>query len=167
MWGKNKTMKKEENRGMFSNLQHFRGKKACWSFGMGRRQIHKQEFKMRSTYITKKKRQLVQVKWKWCDGFSRDNLKHEFYTTHNLREEASLPPPIIYFVPLCKDYIQMSLFPQDSQMGVPKLGLLLSQNFGRSYLSQIKSIFGNGRAIFYSPQKKFPVVYNTTQLKFI
>jgi len=32
------------------------------------------------------------------------------------------------------------IFPQDSQMGVPKLGLLLSQNFGHSYLSQIKSI---------------------------
>jgi hypothetical protein len=31
-------------------------------------------------------------------------------------------------------------FPWDSQVGVPKLGLLLSQNFGCSYLSQIKFI---------------------------
>jgi len=31
-------------------------------------------------------------------------------------------------------------FPQDSQVGVPKLGLLLSQNFGRSYLFQIKFV---------------------------
>ncbi len=32
-------------------------------------------------------------------------------------------------------------FPQISQMEVPKLGLLLSQNFGRSYLFQISLFF--------------------------
>jgi hypothetical protein len=32
-------------------------------------------------------------------------------------------------------------FPQDSQEGVPKLGLLLSQNFGHSYIFQIKVFF--------------------------
>ncbi len=43
-------------------------------------------------------------------------------------------------------------FPHDSQMGVPKLKLLLSQNFGHSYLFQI-NFFGNAKEIFYSPQK--------------
>jgi len=33
------------------------------------------------------------------------------------------------------------IFFRDSQVGVPKLGVLLSQNFGRSYLSQIKFFF--------------------------
>jgi hypothetical protein len=46
---------------------------------------------MKSTYTTKKKRWLVQVEWKWCDGLSRDNLKHKFYMAHNLWEEAPLP----------------------------------------------------------------------------
>jgi hypothetical protein len=35
--------------------------------------------------------QLVQVEWKWCDGFSGDNLKHKFYTACNLWEEATFP----------------------------------------------------------------------------
>jgi hypothetical protein len=51
----------------------------------------------------------------------------------------------------------MSFFFWDSQMGVPKLGLLLSQNFGCLYLSQIKSFFENVRKIFYSFQKIFPI----------
>jgi hypothetical protein len=50
----------------------------------------------------------VQMKWKWCGGFSRDNLNHKFYTTCNLWEEAPLPS--LYSVPLHRDYIQMSLF---------------------------------------------------------
>jgi len=51
----------------------------------------------------------------------------------------------------------MSFFFQDSQMGVPKLVLLLSQNFGCSYLYQIKYFFENVRKIFYSFQKIFPI----------
>jgi hypothetical protein len=31
----------------------------------------------------------MQVEWKWCDNFNRDNLKHKHYTTHNLKEEAT------------------------------------------------------------------------------
>jgi hypothetical protein len=38
-----------------------------------------------------KKRQLMQVEWKWCNGFNRDNLKHKLYTACNLWEETSLP----------------------------------------------------------------------------
>jgi hypothetical protein len=55
---------------------------------MGLRQTHKQEFKTISTYITKKRGQLVQVEWKWCVGFSRDNLKHKLHTTRNFWDEA-------------------------------------------------------------------------------
>jgi hypothetical protein len=54
-------------------------------------QIHKQEFKMKSTYTTKEKMQFVQVEHKWCDRLNRDNFKHKFYTTCNLWEEAQLP----------------------------------------------------------------------------
>jgi len=46
---------------------------------------------MKSTYTIKKKRWLVQIKWKWCDGFNKDNLKHKLYTTRTLGEEAPLP----------------------------------------------------------------------------
>jgi hypothetical protein len=34
---------------------------ACWSFKMGLRQIHKREFKMKSTFTTKKRRWLLQI----------------------------------------------------------------------------------------------------------
>jgi len=33
----------------------------------------------------------MQVEWKWCDRFSKENFKHKFYTTHNLWEEVPLP----------------------------------------------------------------------------
>jgi len=46
---------------------------------------------MKSTYTTKDKRRLMQIEWKWCDEFSKDNLKHKLYMPHNLWEEAPLP----------------------------------------------------------------------------
>jgi len=33
----------------------------------------------------------MQVEWKWCDEFNKDNLKHKLYTAHNLWEEAPFP----------------------------------------------------------------------------
>ncbi len=45
------------------------------------------------------------------------------------------------------------IFSQDSQVGVPKLGLLLSQNFGRSYISSNQVYFESARAISYSSWK--------------
>ncbi len=53
----------------------------------------------------------MQIKWKWCGGFNTDNLKHEIYMARNLWEEDT-PLPIVYYVPLHADYIQMSLFPK-------------------------------------------------------
>jgi hypothetical protein len=75
---------------------------------MGIRRIHKREFKMKSTYTTKKRKRLVQIEWKCCDGFSKDNLKHKLYMAHKQRN--IIPLPIIYSVPFHGDYIQMSLF---------------------------------------------------------
>jgi hypothetical protein len=49
------------------------------------------------------------------------------------------------FLPLHGDYIQMSFF-----LGTPKWE---SQNFDRSYHSQIKMFFQNMTAIFDNPQK--------------
>jgi hypothetical protein len=46
------------------------------------RQIHKQEFKMKSTCTTNKRGLLMQVEHKWCDGLNSDNLKHKLYMAH-------------------------------------------------------------------------------------
>jgi hypothetical protein len=72
----------------------------------------------------------MEVEWKWCGGFSKNNFKHKLYTTHNLWEGAPLSSS--------RGLHPNVIFPLDSQMGVPKLGLLMSQNFRRSYISQIK-----------------------------
>jgi len=53
----------------------------------------------------------MQIEWKWCGGFNRDNLKDKLYITRNLWEKAPFPSLIVYLVPLHGDYIQMSLFP--------------------------------------------------------
>ncbi len=58
---------------------------------MGLRQIHKQKFNIKLTYTTKQTGQLVQIRNKWCDEFSKDNFKFKFYIAHNLWEEVSLP----------------------------------------------------------------------------
>ncbi len=58
---------------------------------MGLEQTHKQKFKIKSTYITKERRWLVQIERKWCGGLNKDNFKHKFYMARNLWEEAPLP----------------------------------------------------------------------------
>jgi hypothetical protein len=62
---------------MFPNSQHFAGWRACWSFEMGLKWTHKQEFKMKSTYTTKKKGRLVQVEWKWWSIVGRVDTYHK------------------------------------------------------------------------------------------
>jgi len=76
--------------------------------GLGR--THKRKVKMVSTCTTNKRRRLVQVKWKWCGKLNRDNLKHKLHTRLQPLGGGITPLPIIYFVPLRRDYIQMSLF---------------------------------------------------------
>jgi hypothetical protein len=84
-------MEKEKNWGTLFNMQHFKGRRACWSSRMGLGRSHKPKFKMKLICTTKKKRQLVEVEWKWCDGLNKDNLKHKFYTTYNLCGKPPLP----------------------------------------------------------------------------
>ncbi len=47
----------------------------------------------------------------------------------------------------------MTFFPQNFEMGVSKLGLLLSQNYRHSYLPQNQACLEHARAISYSSQK--------------
>jgi hypothetical protein len=88
----NETIKINKNLGTFFNLQHFKGKRVCWSFGMWLRWTHKQEFKMKSIY-KKKRRWLMQVERKWCGELSRENLKHKFYIARNLFKKNHHSPP--------------------------------------------------------------------------
>ncbi len=53
----------------------------------------------------------MQVEWKWCNELSKDNLKHKLYIARNLWGRSTTPLPIVHYLPLCKDYIQMSLSP--------------------------------------------------------
>jgi len=82
----------------------------------------------------------MQVEWKWCGGFNKNNFKHKFYTTYKFWEEEPLPFLKYIFCALLQGLHPNVIFPRDSQVEIPKLGLLLSQNFGHSYISQIKFI---------------------------
>jgi len=55
------------------------------------------------------------------------------------------------------------IFPQDSQVGVPKLGLLLSQNFGRSYICQIKYVLKVQWQYLIALEFFFSMVYSMFQ----
>jgi len=59
------------------------------------------------------------------------------------------------------------IFPHDFQVGVPKLGLLQSQNFGLSYLFQIKSFLKIRSQYLIALKNIFPMVYSTPQLDLI
>jgi len=56
----------------------------------------------------------------------------------------------------------MSFF-RDSQVGVPKLGLLLFQDFGCSYMFQINFILRVQGQYFIAFENTFLMVYNTFQ----
>jgi hypothetical protein len=127
--------------------------------GLGR--THKREFKMRSICTTKKIGRLVQIEWKWCNKVNKDNLKHKLYTTCNHWEEAPLPSIDI----LCLSTGNTSKCHFSPRL--PKLGLLLSQNFGCSNLSQIKSILRMQGNYFIALKNIFSTMYNTLQLDLI
>jgi hypothetical protein len=121
---------------------------------------------MRSTCTTKKRGWSVQVEWKWCSGLNRDNLQHKLYTTHNLWEEAPPPPYNIFYASPRGLHLNVT-FPQDSQVGVPKLGLLLSQNFGHLYHSQIESFLRVRGHYYIALENLFSMVYSTLQSNLI
>ncbi len=132
---------------------------------MGLGQNHKHKFKMMSTYTTKKKNDKCKLNGSGVVDLVRTTSSTNFTqsTTFGKRHHSS-PYNIIY---ACPQGLHPNVtFPQDSQMGVPKLGPLLSQNFGCSYLFQIKFVLKMQRQhlIFL---KKNPIMYSTPQLELI
>jgi hypothetical protein len=104
----------------------------------------------------------MQVKCKWC----KDNFKHKLYMACNLWEEHhSRAYNILYDFP--QGLHPNNIFSHDSQVGVPKLGLLLSQNFGRSYLFQNKFVLNMQRQYFIDLKKIFPKMYFMLQFEII
>jgi hypothetical protein len=54
---------------------------------------------------------LMQVEWKWCSEFSRENFEHKLYMTCNLWEEAPFPS-LLYSMPFHENYIQCHFSPR-------------------------------------------------------
>jgi hypothetical protein len=67
------------------------------------------------------------------------------------------PLPIVYFVPLCGDYIQMSLFL--GTLTIPKIWTLIS------FSNQI--YFESAKKCFIALENIFPMMYNMPQSNFI
>jgi hypothetical protein len=133
---------------------------------MGLKQIHKQEFKMISTWLTKKRKRLVQLNESGVVDLIMTTLSTNFTWPTTLGRRHQSPPYSI----LCASPQGLHpnvTFPWDSQVGVPKLRLLLSQNFGHSYFSQIKLFLRIWRQYLISFKIIFPRVYNMPQSKFI
>jgi len=121
------------------NSQHFRARRACLSSGMGLGRTHKREFRMKSTCITKKRGRYCKLNGNGVTNLIRTTSSTSFTQLATFgRRHHSLPYNIFCAFPW--GLHPNVTFPRGSQVRVPKLKLLLSQNFGRSYLSQIKSI---------------------------
>jgi hypothetical protein len=133
---------------------------------MGLRPNHKQKFKMTSTSTTKKKGQLMQVKWKWCGKLNRNNLNTSFTRLVTFKSRHQSPPYNIFYDSPWGLHPNVT-FPRDSQVAVPKLELLLSQTFGHSYLSQIKFGLRVQGQYFITLENIFSTMYNTLQLDLI
>jgi len=92
---------------------------------MGLKQVHKQKFKMKSTYITNKRGRLVQVECKWCNEFNEITSRTSFTQLATFKRRYYSTSYNI----LC-DFMwglhPNDIFSQDSQVGVPKLVFLLS-----------------------------------------
>jgi hypothetical protein len=76
--------------------------------------------------------------------------------------EATTFPLIVFSVALRRGYIQVALFPRDSQVGVPKLFRLESGDFGSSYLPTAKFRLEQGlNKCCSSPQELFNAMSHT------
>jgi hypothetical protein len=132
---------------------------------MGLKQILKQEFKMKSICTTKKRRQLIQVESNVTNLVGTiSNISITWPTTFRRRHHS--PSYSIFCASMWGLYSNV-IFPWDSQVGIPKLKLLLSKNFECSYLSQIKSFLEMKNNFFIALKRIFPMVYNTPQLELI
>jgi hypothetical protein len=121
---------------------------------------------MKSICITKKRRRLMQVEWKWCDKLNRDNLKHNFiwFTTFRRRHHPFL---IVYYVPFCGDYIQMSIFPKTLKWESQNWDFCCPKTFNVYIFFQIKFVLRKRRQNFIATKKSFSMVYNTLQSNLI
>ncbi len=166
MWVLQRNIEKEKSWGTLFNSQYFKGRGACWNYGMGLGQIHKQEFKMGSTYICKKRKRLVQIEWKWYGELSKDNLKHKLYTAHNLWEEAPLPS--LWYI-MCLSAGTTSKCHFSSRLPNRSLKtriLVVSQLW--MFTSFSNQVFYKKKGQYFITLKKiFPVVYNMPQLELI
>jgi len=144
-WVQKQNNERKRELGTFLNLQHFGGKNASSSFGMGLERTHKWEFKMRSTYVTTKRKQLMQVELKWCSKLSKDNLKHKLSTTFNLWRRHHPPSYNIFCASLWG--LHLSLFP-----GTPKWEFCCPKTLDIHIFSN-HIYFENTRAMSYNPQK--------------
>ncbi len=88
----------------------------------------------------------MQVEWKWCGGFNKDNFKHKLYMAHNLWEEAPLPS--LYYT-LCLS--TRTTF--NTLNGSPKTKTFIVLEFWTFISFSNQVIFENARAIVYSLQK--------------
>jgi hypothetical protein len=121
---------------------------------------------MISTCITKKKRQLMQVEWKWCDKFNRDNLKHKLYMTCNLLEEA-IPLLILYSMTLHKDYIQMLLFLETPKWESQNWDFCCPKTLDAYIFLKIKFILRVRGQYLIALEKIFSMMYSTLQSNLI
>ncbi len=135
---------------------------------MGLKWTHKQKINMKLTYTTKQRGQIMQVGHKWYGGLNRNNLKFKLYTTCNLWEKApllSLKYTLWLFIEATSKW---HFFSWHSQVGIPKLvWLLLSQNFGYLYISQIKHVWSMWRQYLIAFKKIFTTVHGMPQLELI
>jgi hypothetical protein len=134
---------------------------------MGLEWIHKWKFKIMSTCTTKKRGRLMQVKNGSCAADLIGTTSNTSFTQHTTFEKRHHSPPYSIFYASLHGPHPNVVFSQYSQVGVPKLGLLLSRNFGHSFLSQIKSISRMQGKYVITLINIFPMVYSTLQSDFI
>ncbi len=112
--------------------------------------------KMRSTCTTKKREQLVQIEWKWCDKVNRNNFKQKFYTTRNLWEDAPLPS-LSYTLCLAMGTTFKCHFPLGPPSGSSKPANLYVAKFWTFIFLSNQVFFENARKISYNLKKHTPI----------
>ncbi len=102
----------------------------------------------------------MRIKWKWCDELNRYNFNTSFTRPATFKSKHQSPPYNIFYASPWGLH-PIVTFPQNSQVGIPKLGFLLSQTFGCSYLSQIKFGLRVQGQYFIALENIFSTMYNT------
>jgi hypothetical protein len=114
----------------------------------------------------RKRGRLVQVKWNGVTNLVGTTLSTSFTQATTFGRRHHSPP----YNTLCAFPWGLHpnvTFPRDSHLGVPKLGLSLSQNFGHSYLSQIKFILKIRGHYLIALKNIFSTMYLMPQLELV